>query len=548
MNGECYQEILGVRQGPKRTRPAGAPFSSVSGLRNKFDTDREGLGRGIFKSLSTMERDGQTKLSRLQAKFPAFSNIEFQEDNRCLSLSFAVVLSSFAISAFFASIYCRGLYSDGAYYLYRVAEHEWFYLVDPARTTVQFLRQLPVVLLTSCGVTSMTVRGQVFSFAMLITPVLLTMLCWWIAPARARGLILFPALHLLVGFSTTSIEAVGEGAIAAAYFWVLLFILLFRARQTLSQLLFLALCIPAFWLHEGACFLMMVLLFACVMRFNKFENVRQRIFLCCSIFVIVCILGYELSWMVYPRIPGARERAIDEIWHLQFIYANQELNLPVLIALCGIAALVGVFTLSGGGELRRRQRRLITVGFAFLVIIASALAWLIHGCVAPKAQAFARYNPIFASVTLGTVTVLAMSGRIRFSRLVEGPACAILIILTLGQLAADLAATARWRAYVTDFRDRLARTSGLVAWKSTLTTGNRSRDINWQSMTVGWVLPILSIEFAENGRVSAIIDYPAGSFHPIDPTRPAELAKLRGVDYHPYVLALSRQPSSWEGR
>jgi hypothetical protein len=47
---------------------------------------------------------------------------------RSIGLTFAFVLASLAISAVLA----RELYQDGSYYLYRVAEREWFYLVDPA--------------------------------------------------------------------------------------------------------------------------------------------------------------------------------------------------------------------------------------------------------------------------------------------------------------------------------------------------------------------------------------------------------------------------------
>jgi hypothetical protein len=74
--------------------------------------------------------------------------------------TFAFVLLSFAISGVYAAIECRGLYQDGAYYLYRIAEREGFYLFDPARTTVQVMRQAPVVLLTKLGNFSLVERAQ----------------------------------------------------------------------------------------------------------------------------------------------------------------------------------------------------------------------------------------------------------------------------------------------------------------------------------------------------------------------------------------------------
>jgi hypothetical protein len=76
----------------------------------------------------------------------------------------------------------RPLYQDGAYYLFRVAQHEGFYLVDPARTAVQVIRQAPIVFLSKFTDVSLVVRAQVFSFSMLVMPALMCALCWFILP------------------------------------------------------------------------------------------------------------------------------------------------------------------------------------------------------------------------------------------------------------------------------------------------------------------------------------------------------------------------------
>ena len=152
----------------------------------------------------------------------------------------------------FASVHARGLYQDGAYYLFRVAEREWLRLGDPARTTVQILRQIPIVLLSRFTDWSLFERAQVFSFTMLALPVLFVGLCWFVLPRRRKAWMLFPVVHLLIGYSTMSFEAVGEAAIASSYIWVLIFLLLFRTRSTFSQALFLSFCVPAVLLHEGA--------------------------------------------------------------------------------------------------------------------------------------------------------------------------------------------------------------------------------------------------------------------------------------------------------
>jgi hypothetical protein len=149
------------------------------------------------------------------------NQLESDSRNRHIAGTFAFGLLSLAISGVYAAIECRGLYQDGAYYLYRIAEREGFYLFDPARTTVQVMRQAPVVLLTKLGNFSLVERAEVFSLAMLLIPVLLCGLCWIIVPAGRKVAALFPILFLLIGFSATSFNAVGEASIAASWFWLL---------------------------------------------------------------------------------------------------------------------------------------------------------------------------------------------------------------------------------------------------------------------------------------------------------------------------------------
>jgi hypothetical protein len=218
-----------------------------------------------------------------------------------LPLLFGLVIVLLIAAAFVASIYGRGLFNDGAYYLYRVAERENFYLVDPARTTVQVLRQAPVVLLSKIGGFSLMTRGQLLSFAMLALPALLVALCWFIAPADRKAWTLLPLLSLLTGFCTTTLEAVGEGSIAVSYFWILLFLFVFRTRDAPSQILFLLLCIPAFQTHEGAFPLMLVMLLAAALRVWEKQTWTTAVFLGVSAVIFLAILVYQIEWVIHPR-------------------------------------------------------------------------------------------------------------------------------------------------------------------------------------------------------------------------------------------------------
>src|SRR4051794_17918438 len=171
--------------------------------------------------------------------------------SRYLRLTFWLVLMTSIGSSIYASTYARGLYHDGVAYLIGVSKNLWFFYDVPARNAVQILREFPIVLLTKYTSMTLLERGQVFTFILLTLPTILCAICWFIAPRDRKAWILFPLAYLLIGFAPTSMNAIGEASIATSYFWILLFLLLFRTRSSGSQLLFLLLCIPGLQLHEG---------------------------------------------------------------------------------------------------------------------------------------------------------------------------------------------------------------------------------------------------------------------------------------------------------
>jgi hypothetical protein len=450
---------------------------------------------------------------------------------RRIALTFSLVIALLLLAAVAAALVWRGLFQDGTYYLFRMAEREGFYLVDPARTTVQVLRQAPVVLAIRLGQASLPALGALFSLAMLALPTLITALCWFIVPREDRAYALFPLAHLLLGDSAASLEAVGEAAIAVAYLWVLLFLLLFRTRRIVSQMIFLALCIPAFGLHEGAFLLMPVLLAACGMRLVAATRRGERAFVAIAALLVVATMAYELRWVLWPRIPGEREDALHGLVSLGFLVSEGRINIAAVTACAGALAL-GAIVLARGdardGETRRPRR--IAAALVLVVLAISPLPWLVENCVAPHAQTLARYAPVFASLVLAAVMLFAYARRLPPRRWASPAVLVVLLAVAAGQVSADLAVTMRWRAYMADLSTRLTTATGLVPWASTLATGDARRDANWRALSVGWVMPLLSIVFAPEGRVCAIIDYPPGAWRPIEPSRPDTLPRLRGVD------------------
>ena len=458
-------------------------------------------------------------------------------DTRTLRVTFGLVLSTSIACSIFASIDARGLYHDGVAYLFGISRNVWFSLDSPARNTVQILREVPIILLSKF--TSMTLfeRGQVFTFVLLMLPTTLCALCWFILPPNHKKWILFPLAYLLIGFAATSMNAIGEAAIATSYFWILLFIFLFHTRSAASQGLFLLLSIPAFQLHEGAFLLTGVLLFACVMRALATVDLQERLFVGVSAVLLAVILAYQIRWIIYPYHPADEEAILGGLMRFEFLYVDSHLNLPLVTGALALLALTAtvVVRVTQPEDIAIVRTRGIAIAFILLAIAAIIAALLIEKSFSPFAQMQARYFPVFVSTALATVAVLLVSLRLPDRLWMQPTTIVILISLCAAQTTAEVAASYRWHAFVADLQSRLTNGRGLIPWESTLHTGNSQADLNWRLMAVKWTIPHTSIVFAPTHRIQSIIDPPADTtYRPVDPEKPDQLPQLRGVDYTPY--------------
>jgi hypothetical protein len=139
-------------------------------------------------------------------------------------ICFTVLLVGVSCS-FYASIEARGLYGDAAALLVVLYGGKSFVLSWGPRALVELLRQVPIVLLIRYSSATLFQCGQCLSFVMLVLPTVLSSACWLITPRSQKAWALFPVAFLLIGFAATSMNAVGEAAIASSCYWILLFVL-----------------------------------------------------------------------------------------------------------------------------------------------------------------------------------------------------------------------------------------------------------------------------------------------------------------------------------
>ena len=467
-------------------------------------------------------------------------------DARLLALTLGLVIATNLACDLYASFHARGLYADAAALLAVIYERNWFLLdISGYRAAVEALRQMPIVLLLKYTTATLFQCGQVFTFVMLAFPTILMALCWPVAPRDAKGWMLFPLASLLIGFAPTSMHAVGEAAIATYYFWVLLFLLLFRVGSVKQQAFFLLLCIPAFWLHEGSFPLTLVLLLAVVLRVHAAAGVpHERLFASLASLLLALLLIHQIRGVVFPQYPGDREHIMQGLTHFEFLYADHRFNLPLVSGSLALLTLFAVSYVYASMQTDKAARvvKMISAAWVLFALAAIAVAITVETSFSPAAQAQARYHPVFVSAGLGTIMILLR--RFQLPERIWKNTATILILITLcaAQAVTDVEATRQWNTYIADLQSSLAQERGLIAWETRLSTAHARAEVDWRIFEVRWTIPYICIIFATNGVINAMIDLPKDlTFRPLDPELPDRLPKLSGIDYGPYKRFLAAQ-------
>jgi hypothetical protein len=449
------------------------------------------------------------------------------------------------IGSAYASLQGRGLYSDGVAYLVGIYHDHWFLLFD-TRTVVQLLRQAPVVLASRYSSASLFECGQLFSFVMLALPWVLCGICWFVLPKNQKQWIAFPVLATLTGWMATSIHAIGEAAIATSYEWLILLMLLFRARSTGWMLLWTALLLPTFRLHEGTFAFLTIIAVSAIIAFRAASSRVERMLLGSGIFILALAISNQIYWVVYPQFPDDRNAIVSGLLNGEFLYYDGHFNLQLVngIAALLILALLVIAWVSNAGKPSLIAQVIVAV-WALFCVGSVICATIVEQSFAPFAHLQARYHPPLVSTILASA-MLALSRYPSTNRFLGSPSLlSIIFLLTAIQEVADIAATQRWNAFVYDLRSRLATSQGLIPWETTIHTGNLRADENWRLVKVGWAVPYFSIVYAPNGIVRAIVNTPVETVRPpFNPAQIEQLPMLDGIDYSPYEGSLRAQTRS----
>jgi hypothetical protein len=142
---------------------------------------------------------------------------------------------AFAFSMLFAVISLRCLFADGSFYLTKVLETGNFVAIPKGRYFATFLFELPVVVAIKLGVTNLHILKLAFGLGCFMPwPIALT-LCYKIAPRH----LWLALLACAAGYLNAGFMPVGECNVAHAFFWPVLFSILFARPLNLESAIIL---------------------------------------------------------------------------------------------------------------------------------------------------------------------------------------------------------------------------------------------------------------------------------------------------------------------
>jgi hypothetical protein len=377
----------------------------------------------------------------------------------------------------------------------------------------------------------------IFGLSIELLPLSLTALCWPALPRGRKHFFVFPLLHYFAGTMGAAFAPIVEGPAAAAWSWLLLFLLLFRAPRGVAFAPMLALAAGTVLLHEGMVLLGPILAAAALWRAKHAASPAARaVFVAFAAWfaIVVAVQAYHLADPARPDNRTAFFTALVSFWWLFGLCGS--LNLPALFGLLALAMLVPL-------TLRRERPRVVSpltcAAFGAAIAAVAVYAAMSDQLFAAQAQFNARNHAILISVPLGAIA---------FHAAVRPPAAERLPFRAGAMLAAWLAAASalwhvesarRWSDYLDVFRGVLNANPGLVAWEDARAKLPPAEARLFEGYSHFWIEPSMSIVLAPAGKIAVIVAARrAAGWYPFDARDPAQLPRARFWNYDAYLAAL----------
>jgi hypothetical protein len=435
------------------------------------------------------------------------------------------IISSTATMAYSVSE-MRGMFADGSNYLVHILVSEDFYLLEPARKLVQLLQQSFLILGIRVGVTDLPTLARLFTLGALGWPIILTASCWWILPREEKGWIVGPLINLVALLPMTSLAAIGEGMIASCLLWITFFLVLFRTNSFWGT--FFAVCFTALGAatHESAAvfFVGIAVIALARMRGGSAVHLLTQFAIFGAAIWSVC---YLTSVILHPRAPTNLVDFLIGFIALAFVERNG-VNITAFSTIVACVSVLRVVFTEGNGE----EIRSIVMSFmSFCVVAAMLFLFVPEWTITPVSQFEGRGWPVLGTTLLSFGLWAAWRSDVKPEFLLSKPALLVLCGLLLTQSVAQIMMTRQWATTAGAVTRVIARSKGLVPWRTALETADVLNPILWKEMTWYSEICAMSLLLAPEGRVHALIDAPANErWKPFRLDRPASLPKSRFWD------------------
>lgn len=452
-------------------------------------------------------------------------------------------LAAVAMLAVYVAAELRPLWNDGFYYLARVLTIQHALLPTTAREAAEVMMQLPLLAATRLGITDLGVLAFVFCLGVQLVPLGLTACAWFALPAEKKHLFLFPLLTVFAGTLGLGFGVMSSGSTTAAYVWLLLFLILFRADRARGLDLAVALAVPAVWMGEAMVFLAPLIVVAAATRLRRARGLDAWLLGAVIVWMLIAI-GAQAHWIVNPTRPEHRDgfvRGIVEFWWATG--REGEINVPALVGVIGLGALGAMALLRiRRGAASTMLVNALAVGYAAGAVALLAWAWIDDRMLAIGPQFSARNIDAVLTLPLALSALLALWWPRIVDAIVFRHALRACAVMGAVALAWHVNATVEWSRYLDVARRVLASAPGFIEWDSAV-AGLPAKDRRiLRSLNNEWVLEAMSLVLAPRGTLTTIVgrlDVPG--WRPFDPRGIAAYRSSRYWNLTPYLDAFAKQ-------
>jgi hypothetical protein len=454
-----------------------------------------------------------------------------QGSGRAFRVMVGLVLAGALILHVYASLTLRGLFGDGPWILVRMLQFAHFARSEPARWATQIFQQAPTVLALKSGVMNLIGLAMLYSATMELLPLAFVAGSYLLLPKGEKAFFIFPLVFYLAGAQAAAFEPLAEGPTVTAYFWLLLFAIVFRAKSPMWQMVTLAAAIPAVQSHEVMVLLALVLAFAALRRAAAERANRSRLIFRVMAAWFGIVVVAQIDFTLFHSNEPNRASFIASTLAMRFIAARQGVNVSTILGILAIVIIVVLPWL--GGPTAKTWRRwvawIVVCAFAATCLAAVVGTMRTTYLFQPPLQFEARNYGAFISLPLAAI-LLTYQGRSAATMLpwTQPAVLATLVCLALGQFGWHAVGLRYWAGFLDRFGDILASHRGMV-------TMSEAESAGLKPMSWPWTYPSLSIVLSPDGHVASMIVPPRdGGWQPFDPANRRELPQSPRFDVSIY--------------